>query len=163
MTLYRRKPETVEAFHYQSDLETMDFKYPYPDWLEGYRVVRGEFGLDVYTKFGKVTVRPGQWIVNAGNGNIHVLGPEVFHPFAGIGAEVLCEFVGHADKRVGIGRCRFLSRDVGPNCRVLAVEVEPLFEPWLRVGLAAQRAKSILSLKSVLLTWASHPALVSYM
>ena len=62
MTLYRRKPETVEAFHYQSDLETMDFKYPYPDWLEGYRVVRGEFGLDLYTKFGKVTVRPGQWI-----------------------------------------------------------------------------------------------------
>ena len=58
--------------------------------------------------------------------------------FAGIGAEVLCEFVGHADKRVGIGRCRFLSRDVGPNCRVLAVEVEPLFEPWLRVGIAAQ-------------------------
>src|SRR6478736_1514813 len=53
--------------------------------------------------------------------------------FAGIGAEVLCEFVGHADKR--IGRCRFLSRDVGPNRRVLAVEVEPLFEAGLRVWL----------------------------
>jgi ferredoxin len=35
---------------------------------------------------------------------------------------------GHADKSVGIGRCRFLSRDVGPNRRVLAVEVEPLFD-----------------------------------
>jgi hypothetical protein len=92
MTLYRRKsetveafhyrsdlPKTVEAFHYQPDLETMDFKYPYPDWLEEYVVIRGEFGLDLNTKFGKVTVRPRQWIVNAGNGNIHVLNQEVFH------------------------------------------------------------------------------------
>jgi hypothetical protein len=92
MTLYRRKsetveafhyrpdsPKTVEAFHYQPDLETMDFKYPYPDWLEGYVVFRGEFGLDFNTKFGKVTVRPRQWIINAGSGNIHVLNQEVFH------------------------------------------------------------------------------------
>jgi hypothetical protein len=55
--------------------------------------------------------------------------------FTGIGAEVLCEFVGHADKSVGIGRCRFLSRDVGPNRRVLAVEVEPLFDAGLCVWL----------------------------
>ena len=79
MTLYRSKKETVDAFRYQSGLETMDFKYPYPDWLEGYVVARGEFGLELCTKFGKVTVRPGQWIVNAGNGKIHVLNPEVFH------------------------------------------------------------------------------------
>ena len=92
MTLYRRKPETAEAFHYRADLpktveafhyqpalETMDSKYPYPDWLEGYVVVRGELGLELNTKFGKVTVRPGQWILNAGNGNIQVLSPEAFH------------------------------------------------------------------------------------
>ena len=79
MTLYRSKTETVDAFLYQSDLETMDFRYPYPDWLKGYVVARGEFGLELHTTFGKVTVRPGQWIVNAGNGNIHVLNPEVFH------------------------------------------------------------------------------------
>jgi hypothetical protein len=79
MTLYRSKTETVEAFRYQSDLETMDFKYPYPDWLEGYVVTRGEFGLELYTKSGKVAVRPGQWIVNAGTGNVRVLNPEVFH------------------------------------------------------------------------------------
>ena len=59
MTLYRSKTETVEAFCYLADLETMDFRYPYPDWLEGCVVVRGEFGLDLDTKFGKVTVRPG--------------------------------------------------------------------------------------------------------
>ena len=47
--------------------------------IEGHVLVRGEFGLDLCTKFGKVTVRPGQWIVNAGNGNIHVLDPDVFH------------------------------------------------------------------------------------
>ena len=28
--------------------------------------------------------------------------------FAGVGAEVLCEFVGHADKRVGIGGAGFV-------------------------------------------------------
>jgi len=79
MTLYRSKTGTVDAFRYQSDLETMDFKYPYPDWLEGYVVVRGEYGLELNTKFGKVTVRPGQWILNAGNGNLQILNPEAFH------------------------------------------------------------------------------------
>jgi hypothetical protein len=79
MTLYRSKTETVEAFRYLSRLETMDFRYPYPDWLGGYVVIRGEFGLEFYTKSGKVTVRPGQWILNAGNGNIQILNPEAFH------------------------------------------------------------------------------------
>ena len=79
MTLYRSKTGTVDAFRYQSGLETMDFKYPFPDWLEGHVVVRGEFGLDLNTKFGKVTVQPGQWIVNAGNDNTRALNPEVFH------------------------------------------------------------------------------------
>jgi hypothetical protein len=59
MTLYRSNAEIVEAFRYLPDLETMDFKYPYPDWLEGHVVVRGEFGLELNTKSGKVTVRPG--------------------------------------------------------------------------------------------------------
>jgi hypothetical protein len=79
MTLYRSNAEIVEAFRYLPDLETMDFKYPYPDWLEGHVVVRGEFGLELNTKSGKVTVRPGQWILNAGNGNTQVLSPEAFH------------------------------------------------------------------------------------
>ncbi len=79
MTLCRSKTGIVDAFRYQSGLETMDFKYPYPDWLERHVVVRGEFGLDLSTKFGKVTVQPGQWIVNAGNGNLHVLDPDAFH------------------------------------------------------------------------------------
>jgi hypothetical protein len=79
MTLYRSKTETVEAFRYLSDVETMDFKYPYPDWLEAYVVARGEFGLDLSPTSGKVTVRPGQWIVHAGNGDIRVLDAEVFH------------------------------------------------------------------------------------
>jgi len=78
MTLYRSKTETVEAFRYLS-MQTMDFRYPYPDWLEGHVVVRGEFGLDLDTRLGRVMVRPGQWIVNAGNGNIRVFDPEVFH------------------------------------------------------------------------------------
>jgi hypothetical protein len=40
MTLYRRKLETVEAFHYEAALETMDFKYPFPDWLKDMVTVR---------------------------------------------------------------------------------------------------------------------------
>jgi hypothetical protein len=36
MTLYRGKLATVEAFHYEAALETMDFKYPFPDWLKKY-------------------------------------------------------------------------------------------------------------------------------
>lgn len=39
----------------------MDFRYPYPDWLEACVVVRGEFGLDLDTKFGEVTVPPWQF------------------------------------------------------------------------------------------------------
>ena len=35
MTIYRSKTELIlTLFRYQSGLETMDFKYPYPDWLE---------------------------------------------------------------------------------------------------------------------------------
>ena len=56
-------------------------------------------------------------------------------PFAGIGAEVFSELVGHADKSVGIWRCRLLPRDVGPNRRVLTVEVEPLFKSSFRIRL----------------------------
>src|SRR5262249_35723629 len=56
-------------------------------------------------------------------------------PFAGIGAEVFSELVGHADKSVGIWRCRLLPRDVGPNRRVLTVEVEPLFKSGFRIRL----------------------------
>jgi hypothetical protein len=40
MTLYRRMLETVEAFHYEAALETMDFKYPFPDWLRDVVTVR---------------------------------------------------------------------------------------------------------------------------
>ena len=54
---------------------------------------------------------------------------------AGIGAKILCELIRLVHKCVGIGRCRLLPRDVGPNCRILAVEVEPLFESRLRIRL----------------------------
>jgi len=53
----------------------------------------------------------------------------------GVGAEVFSELVGHADKSVGIWRGRLLPRDVGPNRRVLAVEVEPLFKSRFRIRL----------------------------
>ena len=55
--------------------------------------------------------------------------------FTGIGAEVFGKFVRHVHEGIGIRGRRLFPRDVGPNGRVLAVEVEPLFGPWLRVGL----------------------------
>ena len=55
--------------------------------------------------------------------------------FTGIGAEVFGKLVRHVHKGIRIGWCRLLPRDVGPNLRVLAVEVEPFFEPWLNVRL----------------------------
>jgi hypothetical protein len=55
--------------------------------------------------------------------------------FTGIGTEVFGKFVGHVHEGIGVWGRRLFPRDVGPNGRVLAVEVEPLFEPWLCVGL----------------------------
>jgi hypothetical protein len=55
--------------------------------------------------------------------------------FAWIRAEILCEFVSQVYKFVGIGWCSFLSRDVGPNRRVFAVEVEPLLCSRFGIGL----------------------------
>lgn len=79
MTLYRRKLETVEAFHYEAALETMDFKYPFPDWLKDMVTVRENAILQLDTDSGLVWVKPGQWIVKDGRGNLHILDPEEFH------------------------------------------------------------------------------------
>jgi hypothetical protein len=35
--------------------------------------------------------------------------------FAGVGAEVFCEFVRHVYEGIGVRRCRLLLRDVGPK------------------------------------------------
>jgi hypothetical protein len=70
MTLYRSKLETVEAFHYQAAIETMDFKYPFPDWLKDMVTVRENAVLQVDTDFGLVWVRPGQWVVKHNRGNL---------------------------------------------------------------------------------------------
>jgi hypothetical protein len=79
MTLYRRKLETVEAFHYEAALETMDFKYPFPDWLRDMVTVRENAILQLDTDFGLVWVKPGQWVVKHSRGNLDILDPEEFH------------------------------------------------------------------------------------
>src|SRR5262245_3292433 len=79
MTLYRGKLETVEAFRYQAGIETMDFKYPFPDWLKD-RVTVTEYDiLQLDTHSGFVLVKPGQWIVKDKRDNLHILDPEEFH------------------------------------------------------------------------------------
>lgn len=78
MTLYRGKLETVEAFHYQAAIETMDFKYPFPDWLKD-RITVEENALRLHTRTGPVVAKPGQWIVRDKRDNLHVLDPEEFH------------------------------------------------------------------------------------
>jgi hypothetical protein len=79
MTLYRRKLETVEAFHYEAALETMDFKYPFPDWLKDMVRVRENAILQLDTDFGLVWVKPGQWVVKHSRGNLDILDPDEFH------------------------------------------------------------------------------------
>ena len=79
LTLYRGKLETVEAFHYEAALQTMDFKYPFPDWLKDIVTVRENAVLKLDTNFGTVWVKPGQWVVKNSRGNLHILDPEEFH------------------------------------------------------------------------------------
>ena len=79
MTLYRGKLETVEAFHYEAALETMDFKYPFPDWLKDMVTVGENAILHLDTDFGSVRVKPGQWVVKDSSGNLQILDPEEFH------------------------------------------------------------------------------------
>jgi hypothetical protein len=79
MTLYRGTLETVEAFQYQAALETMDFKYPFPDWLRDVVTVRENAILLLDTDFGLVWVKPGQWVVKHSRGNLDILDPEEFH------------------------------------------------------------------------------------
>jgi hypothetical protein len=56
MTAYRGKLETVEAFHYEAALETMDFKYPFPEWLRDMVTVRDNAILQLDTDFGLACV-----------------------------------------------------------------------------------------------------------
>jgi hypothetical protein len=79
MTLYRKNLETVEAFHYEAALETMDFKYPFPDWLKNMVTVSANAVLKLDTASGLVRVKAGQWIVKDRMGHMHILGPEEFH------------------------------------------------------------------------------------
>ena len=79
MTLYRGKLATVEAFHYEAALETMDFKYPFPDWLKDMVTVREKAILQLDTDFGIKWVIPGHWVVKHTSGTLDILDKEEFH------------------------------------------------------------------------------------
>jgi hypothetical protein len=78
MTLYRRKLQSVEAVHYESALETMDFKYPFPDWLKDFVTVKENSLLQLHTDSGFIWMKPGQWVVKDGRHNLQILDPEEF-------------------------------------------------------------------------------------
>ena len=78
MTLYRRDLESVDAFHYEAALETMDFKYPFPDWLKDMATVRENAILHLDTDFGLLRVKPGQWVVKDSSGDLHILDQKNF-------------------------------------------------------------------------------------
>ena len=79
MTLYRKNLETVGAFHYEAALETMDFKYPFPDWLQRIVTVRENSVLQLETGSGVLLLKPGQWVIKDKMDNLHVLNPDDFH------------------------------------------------------------------------------------
>jgi hypothetical protein len=55
--------------------------------------------------------------------------------FAGIGAKILCEFIRHVHKVVGIRRCGLLPCDIGPDLRIFGINFKPLFETGLGIRL----------------------------
>ena len=81
MTLDRGTPANCLGVPISSSLETMDFKYPFPDCLRLRDVVtvRDNAILQLDTDFGVVWVRPGQWVVKHSRGNLDILDPEEFH------------------------------------------------------------------------------------
>ena len=79
MTLSRGKLATVEAFHYEAALETMDFKYPFPDWLKNMATVRENAILQLHTNSGLVWVKPGQLVGKGSSQNLHILDSDEFH------------------------------------------------------------------------------------
>lgn len=83
MTLYRRIPEVVEAFHYEASLETMDRRYPLPDWLvESAEIIPDgptRKIIQVRPKLGNyLYVYPGQWVIRYKNGGYQVLNKKEF-------------------------------------------------------------------------------------
>jgi hypothetical protein len=78
VTLYRGNLEVVEAFHYQAAYQTMDLKYPLPDWLKDRATVNGKT-LDLETNSGSIAVKPGQWILRDRRGNLQILEAHEFH------------------------------------------------------------------------------------
>src|SRR4029078_2746020 len=62
-------------------------------------------------------------------------GGEELVTFAGIGAKILCEFVRHVHKVVGIRRCGLLPRDFGLDVRIFGINLKPLFEAGLGIRL----------------------------
>jgi hypothetical protein len=78
MTLYRSNLGMVEAFRYLTGIQTMDFKYPFPDWLEDRVTVRDNV-LQLNTQSGLVLVQPGQWVVKDKRDTLQILDPEEFH------------------------------------------------------------------------------------
>jgi hypothetical protein len=67
--------------------------------------------------------------------NMKILLRPVLVAFAWIDAEIFVEFVGLADKRIGILGRRLLGRDIGPDFRVLAVDIEPTIKGGFGVRL----------------------------
>jgi hypothetical protein len=84
MTQYRRRPENVEAFHYEKALLNMDGSYPFPDWLQDYYpiVTKSEDGdtMSIHVDgFGYMWAESGDWIVKNGRGNIDIVPSWKFH------------------------------------------------------------------------------------
>jgi hypothetical protein len=78
MTLYRGRLGTVEAFRYQAGYQTMDFKYPFPDWLRDKVTVKDNIlQIDIHSHV--LLVKFGQWIVKDKRDILHILDPDEFH------------------------------------------------------------------------------------
>src|SRR3984885_7432817 len=56
-------------------------------------------------------------------------------PFAGVGREILLEFILLVAKFIRVGRLLFLRGNIGPFLGIFAVDLQPLLQSWLCIGL----------------------------
>lgn len=83
MKTYQKKPATVEAVQWPED-ENADAT-EICAWLEGLGETFDVIGCAVYGRcamiqvdVGEIKVRPGHWIIRAGNGTFSTVSPEEF-------------------------------------------------------------------------------------
>ena len=77
MTLYRKRQFTVEAYKWLADQETMDYRVPLPEWLDGKATKDGQY-LSIFAQGESLTAVHGDWVTQDKRGIIRVYSAKHF-------------------------------------------------------------------------------------